>query len=141
MRVMKMATGTLVSSVAVVVSLALLAGRPSVAKGASIRTTSAAPQAASPSAAPGNARKGRELFVSDGCYECHGREGQGASTGPRLAPRPPTFTTFSRYVRRPTGQMPPYTTKVLSDSDLADIHAFLQSQPQPPSAASIPLLK
>jgi hypothetical protein len=37
--------------------------------------------------------------------------------------------------------MPPYTTKVLSDSDLANIYAFLQSRPTPPPVESIPLLK
>jgi ubiquinol-cytochrome c reductase cytochrome c subunit len=37
--------------------------------------------------------------------------------------------------------MPPYTAKVLSDADLADIYAFLQSVPAPPKVDSIPLLK
>src|SRR5690348_13190628 len=37
----------------------------------------------------GNAANGRKLFVSFGCYECHGYEAQGSTaTGPRLAPRP-----------------------------------------------------
>jgi hypothetical protein len=37
--------------------------------------------------------------------------------------------------------MPPYTSKVLPDSELADIYAFVQSAPQPPKADSIPQLK
>jgi hypothetical protein len=37
--------------------------------------------------------------------------------------------------------MPPYTAKVLSDSELADIYAFLRSVPKPPNAQSIPLLQ
>jgi hypothetical protein len=36
--------------------------------------------------------------------------------------------------------MPPYTTKVLPDQDLADIYAFLLSVPPPPALDSIPLL-
>ena len=44
------------------------------------------------------------------------------------------------YIRHPTGQMPPYTSKVISDSELADIYAYLKSQPTPPSGKSIPLL-
>jgi len=36
--------------------------------------------------------------------------------------------------------MPPYTSKVVSDQDLADIYVFLQSQAQPPAAKDIPLL-
>src|SRR5215210_1517526 len=66
-----------------------------------------------PPAPPANVDEGRKLFVSYGCYQCHGYEGQGSSaTGPRLAPRPLPFAVLSRYIRRPTGQMPPYTEKV-----------------------------
>ncbi len=90
----------------------------------------------------GNAEQGRKLFVSDGCYQCHGLEAQGAgATGPRLGPRPIPYAAFARYVRRPTGQMPPYTAKVMSDADLAHIYAFLQAQPAPMPVQNIPLLK
>ena len=95
----------------------------------------------SPNAAPaGNAETGKKLFVSYGCYQCHGYEAQGSSaTGPRLGPRPIAFAAFSRYVRQPTGQMPPYTTKVVSDADLTNIYAFISSRPAP--AMNVPLLK
>ena len=87
----------------------------------------------------GNADAGRKLFVSVGCYQCHGYEAQGSSaTGPRLGPRPMAFAAFSRYVRQPPGQMP-YTAKVVSDADLANLYAFLQSRPEP--AKEIPLLR
>lgn len=94
-----------------------------------------------PSPAPaGNATNGKKLFAAVGCYQCHGYEAQGSTaTGPRLAPRPLPFAALSRYVRRPTGQMPPYTTKVVSDAQLADIYAFLLSVPAAP--ATPPLLK
>jgi hypothetical protein len=36
--------------------------------------------------------------------------------------------------------MPPYTSKVVSDAELTDIHAFLRTIPTPPAAKSIPLL-
>jgi hypothetical protein len=36
--------------------------------------------------------------------------------------------------------MPPYTNKVISDQELADIYAFLKSIPATPSAKTIPLL-
>ena len=89
----------------------------------------------------GNKENGRKIFVSYGCYQCHGREAQGgAGTGPKLGPRPIVFAAFSMYVRQPSGQMPPYTSKVVSDQELADMYAFLQSLPQPPAAKSIPLL-
>ena len=90
----------------------------------------------------GNAQSGRKLFVSDGCYECHGYEAQGATpTGPRLGPRPIAFAAFSKYVRQPTGQMPPYTKNVVSDATLAAIYAFLESLPAPRAADSIPALR
>ena len=98
--------------------------------------------AQTPVAPAGNAQNGRKVFASNGCYECHGYEAQGATpTGPRLGPRPLAFAGFSKYVRQPTGQMPPYTTKALPDATLADIYAFLQSLPAPKAADTIPLLK
>jgi mono/diheme cytochrome c family protein len=90
----------------------------------------------------GNAESGKRIFAKNGCYECHGREGQGSNmTGPRIAPDPVPFDVLTRYVRKPTGEMPPYTAKVISDQDLADIYAFLQSRPHPPAAKNNPLLK
>lgn len=102
-----------------------------------------AAQAPRPGGAPaGNAETGRKLFASVGCYQCHGYEAQGSSaTGPRLGPRPLPFAGFSRYLRQPTGQMPPYTIKILSDADVAHIYAFLQALPAPRPVPSLPLLK
>src|SRR5215472_18063985 len=89
-----------------------------------------------------NAQNGRRLFNRYGCYQCHQKEAQGATaTGPRLGPHPIPHANFTKYVRQPTGQMPPYTAKVVKDSDLADIYAFLQSLPDPPPAKDLPLLK
>jgi len=90
----------------------------------------------------GNTQNGKKLFTSYGCFECHGHQAEGTSVGgPRLGPNPISFSAFSRYIRQPTGQMPPFTVKVTSDADLADIYAFLQSLPQPPKADSIAALK
>jgi ubiquinol-cytochrome c reductase cytochrome c subunit len=100
------------------------------------------PAQPSPAATPASVEEGKKLFASYGCYQCHGYEGQGSSsTGPRLGPRPLPLASFSRYVRRPTGQMPPYTAKVVSDADLANIHAFLEARPAPPAVNTIPQLK
>jgi mono/diheme cytochrome c family protein len=102
-------------------------------------------QTPSPSSAPapaaaGNVEHGKKLFNSVGCWMCHGYSAQGG-TGPRIGPDPIALPAFTRYVRSPTRQMPPYTVKVLTDADLADIHAFLKTVPKPLDAASIPLLK
>jgi mono/diheme cytochrome c family protein len=102
--------------------------------------TNLAPQDEKPPA--GNVQNGKKLFTSYGCFECHGHQAEGTSVGgPRLGPNPILFSAFVRYIRQPTGQMPPFTIKVASDADLADIYAFLQSLPQPPKADSIPALK
>lgn len=87
---------------------------------------------AAPAAPAGNAATGQRTYLKVGCQRCHGYVGQGATpTGPRLAPNPLAFNAFSRYIRAPRAQMPLYTAKVLSDQDLADIHAFLRAQPGP----------
>jgi ubiquinol-cytochrome c reductase cytochrome c subunit len=84
--------------------------------------------------------EGRKLFVSYGCYQCHGYEAQGGAAGPRIGPRPLPYAGLSRYVRRPAGQMPPYTEKLLTDADLQKIYAFVQTRPAPKPVESIPLL-
>lgn len=55
-----------------------------------------------------DANQGHVLFLADGYYECHGTVGQG-SPGPRIAPR-----------------LPPYTSTVVSNSDLRDIAPISQ---------------
>ena len=102
-------------------------------------TGGAAPAGGAQAAPAGNAENGKKIFSSYGCYQCHGYVAQGGA-GARLAPRPLAFAAFSSYVRAPKDQMPPYTSKVVSDKELADIYAFLQTIPQPPAAASIPIL-
>jgi len=107
---------------------------------AAVSAQAPAPQRPVTTTPAGNAEEGKKLYASYGCYQCHGYEAQGSNaTGPRLGPRPIAFAAFSRYVRQPTNQMPPYTTKVVSDADLVNIYAFVQSRPAP--AANIPLLK
>jgi mono/diheme cytochrome c family protein len=98
-----------------------------------------APQTNAPP--PGNAANGKKIYVDYGCYQCHGYEGQGGG-GTRLAPKPRLlFQGFVRYVRQPTQAMPPYTAKVVTDQELADIYAFLLTVPEPPPLNSIPELR
>lgn len=92
-----------------------------------------------PSDAAVDADRGKRLYVKDGCYQCHGREGQGApATGPRLGPNPMALAAFIRYVRAPIGDMPPYTAKVVSDAELTDIRAFLAARPGPAPKSVLP---
>jgi mono/diheme cytochrome c family protein len=90
----------------------------------------------------GKIEHGKQIYTSSGCYECHGRVGQGSRfSGARIAPPPIDPSAFIQYVRQPAGQMPPYTSRVLSDAELSDIFMFLKSVPDPPAAKDIPLLK
>jgi mono/diheme cytochrome c family protein len=98
-----------------------------------------APPAAE-TAPAGNVENGKKAYAQYGCYQCHGYVAQGG-VGPRLAPRPLAYTAFAKYVRQPSGEMPPYTVKVFSETQMADVYAFLRSIPQPPQADSIPLLR
>jgi mono/diheme cytochrome c family protein len=126
--------------VALVLVVALLAA-PVMAQSPS-PAQPGAPAPRPSSGQPGNVEQGKKLYVSYGCYQCHGHEAQGSSaTGPRLGPQPIAFAAFARYVRQPTGQMPPYTPKVMSDAEIANIYAFVQARPAPPPVQSIPLLK
>ena len=101
--------------------------------------TQSQPGASAAAAPSGNAANGKKIYNSYGCYQCHGYSGQGGA-GAKLAPDPISFPSFNRYTRKPTGSMPPYTSKVVSDRELADIYAFLKTIPQPPDPKTIPLL-
>ena len=105
-----------------------------------LMATMAQAQGGGQTAPAGNADKGKQLFANYGCYQCHGREAQGGAAGPRIGPNPIPFAAVLKYVRQPGGQMPPFTEKVVSDADLADIYAFLQSRTQPKPVKDIPLL-
>ena len=84
--------------------------------------------------------KGKAAFMKNGCWQCHGTVGQGALTGPKLAPEPKPLAFMQVFIRNSKGPMPPYMEAILSDADLADIHAYLASVPKSPDYKSIPLL-
>ena len=87
-----------------------------------------------------DAAKGKSAFMKNGCWQCHGELGQGGAAGKTLAPKPMPFEAFNVFVRNSNGPMPPYPKGILSDADLADIHAYLQSIPAARDYKSIPLL-
>jgi len=124
--------------------LALLA--LAVASSLSAQEKSAAKAGASAKAedagSTGNIENGKKLFMSDGCFECHGTVGQGSTStgGARIGPPAISLEEMIQYVRHPSGQMPPYTAKVISDENLGDIYAYLKSQPKAQPSKNIPLL-
>ena len=107
------------------------------------RATQPAPQPTATPTASETAKHvdaGAALYKKKGCYECHVNDAQGGPQGPRIGPNPIPLPRFTTYIRNPTGDMPPFTEKVLSNQELADIYAFLQARPQPKPVNSIPLL-
>jgi len=87
-------------------------------------------------------KNGERLFTKYGCYECHGSQGQGSTQtgGTRIGPPQISLSAVLSYLRHPTGQMPPYTAKTVSDEEITDIYAFLKSLPQPTASKDIPAL-
>jgi ubiquinol-cytochrome c reductase cytochrome c subunit len=86
----------------------------------------------------GDAQKGKELYLKYSCYACHGYDGHGGA-GARLVPLQMTVERFTAYVHNPR-QMPPYSEKILSDAQLADLFAYIKSLPVSPAVKDIPLL-
>jgi len=79
---------------------------------------------------------GKRLYVTVGCFECHGRVGQGgAFNGPApalagfLASK--TALDLISAIRKGPNDMPVYTEKVLSNQDLNNIVAYIRSLPGP----------
>jgi mono/diheme cytochrome c family protein len=89
-----------------------------------------------------NADNGKKLFENKACYQCHGWQGQGGFAGARLSQTKLNLQGFRNIIRNPPPSlMPPYRAAVLSDAEVADLFAFVQSIPQPQPVANIPLLK
>ena len=84
--------------------------------------------------------EGKRVYMSAGCYQCHGTIGQGG-VGPRLAPKPFPVEALNAFVRGSSRSMPPYEVRVLSEGDLLLIHAYLSSIEASPPIDQIPQLK
>jgi mono/diheme cytochrome c family protein len=78
----------------------------------------------------GDPQAGASLWRARYCGNCHGSQAEGAY-GPDLAGgRGLTFEQVKRAIRRPWGVMPAYAETQLSDQQIADVLAFLQSRPK-----------
>ena len=88
----------------------------------------------------GNPEAGKRVYMKNGCYQCHGTVGQGTIAGARIGPPPLSAQGLIRYVRRPAGQMPAFTEKVMPDRELIDVYAFLKTIPPPKPSKDVPLL-
>jgi mono/diheme cytochrome c family protein len=89
----------------------------------------------------GDAANGKRLFMRNGCYQCHGTVGQGGAAGARLAQIKLPVAAFIAFVRNPPpSEMPPYRAKIMSDQELTDVFAYIQTFPAPLPVASVPIL-
>ena len=91
----------------------------------------------------GDVGNGKRIYLADGCFTCHGRSGQGGAyngPAPILAHTALPFDGFKGQVRDPVNDMPAYSDAVLSDKDIADIYAFVESLPGARSAKDIAIL-
>lgn len=110
---------------------------------AALALAAAASLAGANNAAAADADKGKIAFTKFGCWQCHGYEGQGSvatSNGRVIARTQLPLDAFKAFVRTTNGAMPPFRPAVLSDEDLDNIYAYLQSRPQPKAVSDIPLL-
>ena len=92
-------------------------------------------------AAPGgNVENGKKMWVKENCYSCHGYDGHGGA-GVKIAPKPIAVAAFIAIVRHPPkSNMPTFSAKVVSDADLRDMWAYLNTIPANPAVKDIPLL-
>lgn len=116
--------------------LPLGAGVPTARAAQGEKTKSAAPAAAD---SPGDAARGKAIFEKNGCFYCHGYLGQGGTpAGPRIAPDTLPWQVIAAYIRKPAGEMPPFSSKLVPDKDVQDIYAYLKSVPGPAAPNQIP---
>jgi mono/diheme cytochrome c family protein len=92
---------------------------------------------------PGDPVNGKRVYLADGCFECHGRSGQGGAMNyqtPALAKLELPVESFVAFLRAAPNDMPAFSAEILSDKDATDIYAFLQSLPGRQPVKNFPLL-
>ena len=118
-------------------------GRTGILLAAALLLSAAAPAWSQDAPPAGDAANGKKIYLADGCYECHGRDGQGGAfngPAPILAKTALPFDAFKQQLRDPSADMPPYAEGVLPDAALGDIYAFVQSLSGPTPAKDIAIL-
>jgi mono/diheme cytochrome c family protein len=102
-----------------------------------------AAQTLAQNAASGDAGNGKRVYLAVGCFECHGRAGQGGAMNyptPAIAQLEMPAESFVAFLRDAPHDMPAYSVGVLSDKDATDIYAFLRSLPGRKPTKDFPLL-
>jgi len=116
---------------------------PTLVMAAALAAIGAIATASAQDAPKGDPANGQRVYIADGCFTCHGRVGQGGNyygATPVLAKTQLPFEGFKMQMRNPVRVMPAFSEAVLSDKEVADIYAFLQTLPAGRSAKDIPAL-
>ena len=83
--------------------------------------------AAAPST-QGDAKAGAQVWASKPCAGCHGANAEGGA-GPKLAGTSLPFDRVKNTVRNGRGaEMPKFSADQVSDTDIANIYAWLKTQ-------------
>ena len=107
----------------------------------SAQDAASAPRVSAANLPAGDATRGAQLYLKNGCWQCHGY-GAATGTAPALVMMGFRADSFVSYLRNPrTRTMPLYSAKVVPDADAADIYAFIRAQKKPVEAREIPLLR
>ena len=80
----------------------------------------------------GDPVKGKTLWEANVCKSCHGPNGEGKYAGP-LAGTTRTAEEVIKQARTPRQNMPTFDVIHISDADITDIWAYMQTLPKPAS--------
>jgi mono/diheme cytochrome c family protein len=96
-------------------------------KGSDQSTT--AQSVASPAAAVGDVARGKQLFTSAKCTSCHGTNGVEGGVGPTLKGEKArkNYVQTIAQIRDPQPPMPKLWPDPLSDKDVQDVAAYVQT--------------
>jgi len=86
--------------------------------------------------AQGDVERGKELWSTTTCQKCHGENGEGKYAGVRAGDGK-TLETWITQSRTPRGKMPSYPEAKLSDADITDMWAYMQTLTKPESFSKI----
>ena len=87
--------------------------------------------------AVGNPVNGQSLFFAMGCNVCHGDQGEGL-VGPTIAMTVVPLDRVIQQYREPLEAMTAFPPDQISDEEIADIYAWLQTLQRPPASQEVP---
>jgi mono/diheme cytochrome c family protein len=80
----------------------------------------------------GDPVKGKALWEAKNCKSCHGPNGEGKYAGPRAGDGK-TAADWIKQVRTPRQNMPAFDEKHITDQEITDMNAYMQTLPKPAS--------